>query len=297
MPDVAKPANLTVAIATLDRPEGLAACLEALLCGQRLPAEVIVVDQGAEQSGRPVVASREGPVPLVYVHQERRGLSASRNAAIERAGQPVIAFTDDDCVPGPGWVAALEQALAAAPAPAAVSGRVLPLGPETPGTFSVSPRESTRRVDYRGKQIPWQVGTGGNFAVQREWLERAGLFDERLGAGSPGRACEDAELIYRLLRAGACIRYEPEAVIYHQRQSKAQRLSSRWNYGFGIGAFGGITLRKFDGYAGYILLSWKLSLLRELAGSLVRGKWMEAYQRVMSLSGTVSGLGYGLWVK
>ena len=38
-------AELTVAIATLDRPVALARCLDALEVGSLLPAEIVVVDQ------------------------------------------------------------------------------------------------------------------------------------------------------------------------------------------------------------------------------------------------------------
>jgi GT2 family glycosyltransferase len=289
--------NLTVAIATLNRPEGLAFCLDALLLGDTLPGEVIVIDQSKAQNGSPVITGRDSPVPLIYIHQQRLGLSASRNAAIERAAFPIIAFTDDDCIPDRGWVAAINRALVEAPEIDAVTGRVLPFGPETPDTYPVSSRESTQRKDYHGKSIPWLVGTGGNFAFRRSWQERIGKFDEQLGAGSSGRACEDGDFIYRMLRAGAYIRYEPEAVIFHRRQSIVQRLNSRWNYGYGIGAFCGLWLRKLELYVGYILLYWIIGLLREMVSFAVTRNWEEVHQRMLIVRGTLRGLGYGLWVK
>jgi GT2 family glycosyltransferase len=294
---MAQQTDLTVAIATRSRPDGLARCLDALLLGDTLPGEIIVVDQSEGQDGSSVITGRDPSVPLIYIHQQRLGLSASRNAAIERAGSSAIAFTDDDCVPDRGWVAAIQRTLSGTPEVDAVTGRVLPFGPETPDTYSVSPREGRQRKDFRGRRIPWLVGTGGNFAIRRSCQERIGKFDERLGAGSPGRACEDGDFIYRMLRAGACIRYEPDAVVFHQRQSLALRLSSRWNYGYGIGTFCGLWLRKLDLFVGYIFLSWIIGLLREMARSALSRDWLEVNQRMLSLRGTLRGLGYGLWVK
>jgi GT2 family glycosyltransferase len=288
-------AELTVAIATLDRPGSLARCLEAVLKGQALPAEIIVVDQSRDDATRSLIEEpKQGDVPIIYVRQKLHGLSASRNAAIGRASHPVVVFTDDDCVPDGGWVAAIDRAFAQSPAPDAVAGSVLALGPETSGTYMVSPREGRTHAGFIGKVIPWLIGTGGNFAIKREWFGRVGRYDERLGAGSPGKAAEDADLIYRLLRAGAFIRYEPDAIVYHERQSRAHRLMSRWSYGHGIGAFCGIWLRRGDIYAIRILGYWLFSLGRELAGIVARRKWLEAYQRVLSLQGTVRGLMYGL---
>lgn len=289
--------DLTVAIATRSRPDGLARCLDALLQGDVLPGEIIVVDQSEGQGESPALTGWDPPVPLIYIQQQPLGLSASRNAAIERAAFSAIAFTDDDCVPDRGWVAAIQQTLLEAPEIDAVTGRVLPLGPETPDTYSVSPRESKQREDFHGRRIPWLVGTGGNFTIRRSCQERIGKFDERLGAGSPGRACEDGDFIYRMLRAGACIRYIPDAVVFHQRQSLALRLSSRWNYGYGIGTFCGLWLRKLDLYVGYIFISWIIGLLREMARSAITKDWVEVNQRMLSIRGTLRGLGYGLWVK
>jgi O-antigen biosynthesis protein len=288
-------ADLTVAISTFERPDGLTRCLDAVLGGKVLPAEVIIVDQSENDLTRSLIESRQtGSVSIVYVHQERRGLSASRNAAINRAKSPVLAFTDDDCVPDRGWVAAIESTFASTSPPDAATGRVLPLGSDEPGTYSVSPRDSIVRADFSGRLIPWFIGTGGNFAVKGEWLRRVGNYDERLGVGSPGKAAEDADLFYRLLRAGACVRYEPDAVVYHERQSKSRRMASRWSYGYGIGAFCGIWLCRRDLYALHILSYWLFSQCLALAGAIRRRQPMQVQERFLSLRGTMSGLLYGL---
>lgn len=288
-------AEVSAAIATLDRPDGLTRCLDALLLGEVLPAEVLIVDQSRGDATRSVVERRgASPVPVIYIRQERRGLSASRNVAAARARYPIIAFTDDDCVPEGGWIAAIDRVLAGPSAPAAVTGRVLPLGADAPGLHVVSLREGTVRAQFSGRAIPWDVGTGGNFAARRDWLDRIGGYDERLGAGSPGHAAEDADLFYRLLRAGARIVYEPDAIVYHERQTTARRMATRWSYGHGVGAFCGIWLRRGDPYAAHLLGRWLLGHTRALAAAVARRKWMEARQRSLSLRGTLRGLRYGL---
>jgi GT2 family glycosyltransferase len=336
-------ADLTVAVATLDRPQGLARCLEALAAGTVQPAEVIVVDQGREPA--PVM---ESGLPVRYLRQERRGLAASRNLALAEASRPVLAVTDDDCVPDVGWVAALEQAfglgggslrslppgrgrvgsggrlgggssegdkLAASAQPPppslppfpttpsqgggthppdAVTGPVLPLGPEQPGLYAVSSRTSASPADFSGRALPWVVGTGGNFAARRDWLLRAGGFDERLGAGSPGGAGEDMDILYRLLRAGARIRYEPQAVVFHERQPRDRRLASRSSYGRGIGACCGLWLRERDLYALAVLAGWLRMRGGMAAGAVRRRQWGGVREELMVLGGTARGLVYGL---
>jgi GT2 family glycosyltransferase len=295
---VSTSAPITAAVAACDRPEPLRRCLAALLGGEVLPAELVVVDQSSGAGVEAVVSEMHAPgVELRYVRQPRLGLSASRNAAIASATHPLIAFTDDDCVPAPGWIAAIHEILSPPGAPEAVTGRVLPLGEPRPGTHVVSPRVGTERIDYRGRAVPWAVGTGGNFATRREWLERVGRFDERLGAGSPGRAAEDADLLYRFLRAGATVRYEPAVVVYHERQTEAQRLASRWSYAFGVTALCGLWLRRGDPYAARLLAGWLGHQSRALATATLRGDWHLARQRLLSLRGGGRGLFYGLGLR
>jgi GT2 family glycosyltransferase len=287
-------ADLSVVIATLDRPDALARCLDALFAGSMLPGEIIVVDQSRDECTRDIFAGRETwPVPMTYVRQARRGLSASRNAGLAHATRACAAVTDDDCIPDCNWVAALAAAFASPECPGAVTGRVLPHGPEQPGLYPVSSRASTRRVDYSGPVGPWWVGTGANLAVRQDWLRRIGEYDERLGAGSPGSAGEDLDMIYRLLRAGARIRYEPDAVIYHERQTRERRIATRSSYGRGIGAFFGAWLRAGDWLALGLLVLWMRQRARILWGALRERNWTRVREQLLVHRGTLQGLRYG----
>lgn len=289
--------EVAVAVPTLDRPEALARCLDGILAGDVVPGAVVVVDQGpGDDARREVEARRAAGVHLTYVRAEPRGLSAARNAAAAATRHPILAFTDDDCVPSRGWVAAVARTFTEAPDLAAVTGPVLPLGPARPGTHAVSGRTSEERVEYRVRALPWRVGTGGNTAVRREWFERVGGFDERLGAGSPGHAGEDMDLLYKLLRAGGSIRYEPDARVYHQRQSTARRLASRPRYGHGMGAFCALWLRRGDPYALAVLARWCFDRGRVLAGACALGRWRRVHEEALMLRGAGTGLLYGLRV-
>lgn len=284
---------ITVAIATMDRPEALARCLEALAAGEARPMEVLVVDQGRDERTRRVIEAQEG-LSVSWLPQERRGLAASRNLALERAGGPVIAVTDDDCIPSPGWVAALARAFALPDPPDAVTGPVLPWGPEAPGLYAVSSRTRETPAEFRGRSLPWLVGTGANFAARREWIERAGGYDDRLGAGTAGGAGEDMDLLYRLLRLGARIRYEPAALVYHERQPKERRLASRSSYGRGLGACCGLWLRGGDLGALRVLARWVSMRAGLAARALKKRRWEALREERLVLGGTACGLVYGL---
>ena len=286
--------DITVAIATRDRPAKLARCLAGVLAGTASPGEIVVIDQGAGEEARRAIAAANSTVPVVYVQQAARGLSASRNAAVTVARYPIIAVIDDDCVPDRAWIATIATVFAMPDPPAAVTGRVLPLGPERQGYYAISTRASLVRREYQARAAPWEVGTGGNFAARRAWLARIGPYDERLGTGTSGRAGEDMDLLYRLIRVGARVRYEPNALIYHERQNYAHRRASRIGYGWGIGAFCGLWLRRRDPYMMVLLARWSGARLWALAGAARRGQWGRLCDEVLMLGGAVRGLLGGL---
>lgn len=286
---------VSVAIATADHPEALARCLDALAEGADALVEVVVIDQGATTATAEVVRAREHVLPrLRLVTQERRGLSASRNLGLRETSGPVLAVTDDDCVPDRRWIAAIASALGKDASLAGVAGPMLPWGTEQPGLVAVSSRTSLVRADHRGGVAPWIVGTGGNMAVRREWIERVGGWDERLGVGSRGRAGEDVALVDRLLAAGAVIRYEPEAIVRHERRTQASRRATRWSYGHGIGGACGILLREGHGRGVSLLARWLALRLRLAASSAAHGRAGDVGAELRVVGGTMAGLVYGL---
>ena len=288
--------DVTVAISTSNRAASLERCVSALLDADVLPAELVIVDQSTDaETERLVAAAAWGAsLPVVYIRQPKLGLAASRNAAIANATRSIVAFTDDDCVPDPQWLESLIRGFNEPTRPDGVTGRVLPLGPETPGTYAISIREATHAAEYRGRVLPWIVGTGGNTAVKRQLLIDVGGFDERLGTGSPGMSAEDMDLLHRLLRHGAALRYEPAAVVYHERQSAARWLASRTSYGFGMGAFCATWIRQRDWYAAWVLCRWCCDRSCLLAAACARRRWSGVREEILALKGALSGVPYGL---
>jgi GT2 family glycosyltransferase len=286
--------GISVGVSTRNRPDALARCLDALLNGERRPAEILVIDQSDDEAVAAMLRPRRSAdVPIVHVRQRPLGLSAARNEMVRRATSEVLAVTDDDCVPDKGWVAALEGAFLRHPVPEAITGRVLALGPEQPGTYAVSLRSGTVPRDFTAPAIPWDVGTGANFAVRRTRLQSLGGYDQRLGAGSAGHAGEDLDVYLRLLRSGSRIRYTPDAVVYHERVTEERRMATRWSYAFGIGALCGLLIGRRDRCGLTILLHWS----RRIASRLLRAAFgldlRHLRQALLSASGTARGLLYG----
>jgi GT2 family glycosyltransferase len=287
---------IAVAIATLDRPEALERCLRSLAGGSTLPAEVVVVDQAPERTAKPIVAGAERLPAVRYMHDQGMGLGRGQNLAVRAGTQAAVAVLDDDCVADAQWVETAHRLLDS-DGLELVGGRVLPLPDSRPGVVPVSSRTSEHRLEFRGRTAPWDVGSGNNFAFRREWFERIGGCDERLGPGSPGRGGLDMDLFYRLLRAGARGRYEPDLVVYHEQKNPEGRLVRRGSYGFGMAAACALWLREGrDRYALRVFGEWLVLRGRRLAAAVHHGRWRAAYEELLVLGGTALGVVHGLRV-
>ena len=109
--------TVSVVIATLNRPALLDRCLGALV-RQTLPMEqfeIIVVDDGPHAATEGVVRDWVRRCPglhgLYRVAGPAHGPAAARNVGWRTARGAIIAFTDDDCIPDAGWLAAGLRAL------------------------------------------------------------------------------------------------------------------------------------------------------------------------------------------
>lgn len=284
-----------VAIATRDRPAALARCLESLGDGTLVPAEVVVADQSRGDAARRVVEEAlEAGLPVRYLRARAGGLGAAQNDAVGATRTAVVAVLDDDCVADQRWLLGVARAFEADAGLALLGGRVLPLGGVAPGRVAVSSRTSTTPRTFAGLASPWDVGSGNNFAVRREWFDRVGGCDERLGPGAPLRGGLDMDLFHRVLRAGGRARYDPTVVVYHERTTREGRLARRSAYGFGMAAAIVLWLRQGDPSAYRVLARWlrlRSSLLLRAAG---RGRWHAAWEELLVLRGTAAGLLGGL---
>jgi GT2 family glycosyltransferase len=200
---------VSVVVATRDRPARLGRLLTAL-GGQTLGRgafEVVVVDDGSGAETRALLDERSGtlePAALRVVrHAVARGPGAARNAGWRRARAGLVAFTDDDCAPDRGWLAAGVAASRANPG-AIVQGRTEP-DPGEAGASGLLSR--TVRIDRLGPQYETC-----NVFYERDLLERLDGFDEHFGL-TPGG--EDTDLAWRALEAGAGAVHAPGAVVFH----------------------------------------------------------------------------------
>jgi len=233
-----RPLDVSVLICTRDRGALLETCLDSVLSCSPAPAEIVVVDQSRDQETRLAVGRRQAAgAPVRHVPGVGAGLSRARNQGIAACAGSVIAFTDDDCLPDPGWMGALTEPIVSGRADAVV-GRTLPERGTADRQETTSFYAPKGRPVFSRRTHPWRLGGGGNFAARRDVLRRAGGYDERFGPGARLESAEDMDLIHRLLRSGERMVYAPDATVVHRSwRSASENLRLSRAYGIGTGGY------------------------------------------------------------
>lgn len=246
---MAAPLDVSVIVCTRERPVMVADTVASILEGDRVPREIVVVDQSTEPQAALASMGAAAGCEVRYVHAPGRGLSRARNVGLRAAGQDVAVLVDDDMFVEHSW---LERLVAALEGPRTVAtGRVLAGEPEVPGASvpAAALVTSTVAERFRGLQ-PRDVVPGANVALFRDAVRDVGGFDERLGAGTRFGAADDNDIGLRLLDAGCEVRHVPDAVMIHRAwRDEGEGLRLRWRYGRGKGAFYAKHLGREDRYA------------------------------------------------
>jgi glycosyltransferase involved in cell wall biosynthesis len=281
---------LSILVPTRNRPGLAEACVRAVLAQRGAPPfELILADQSDGGETRDVaLAAASGDSRFRHVAVDGRGRSRALNAAIPRARGNWVVMTDDDCVPSPSWLQELARAVAAAPERSIVVGRVIP-GPAAPGRGEPpaildlpAPRTIAGHVD-RDWIYP-------NVAVPRALFDEIGVFDERLGVGTPIPGGEDNDLGYRLLRAGWTIVYRPEPVVEHAAwRSVAERAALKRAYGIGQGGFYAKHVARGDLFVLWRAVKDLARASRASAGSVLRGRGADARGHLAYAGGLFAG--------
>ncbi|MGZ6792621.1 MAG: glycosyltransferase family 2 protein [Mycobacteriales bacterium] len=185
-------ATVCVAVVVKDRREQLARCLDALAAQDRAPDELLVVDNGSTD-GTPELARSRG----LRVVEQPGPLGLARQAAVEATTADLLAFTDSDCRPRPGWLAGLLAALT--PDVAVVQGRTVP-----------EPGEQRRWASTQQVEGFSHLYECCNLLYRTDVLRAAGGFDT--GTGFFG---EDTAAGWRVRRLAGPGAFAADAVVEH----------------------------------------------------------------------------------
>lgn len=227
-PERGAPRRVSVIIPARDEAENLRRTLPALLAqaGPGVELEVLVVDDGSRDDTAEVARSAGARVLPVEPAGVGNPAAARNRGAAAATGDPLV-FLDADCVPAPGWLAAL---LAAHDRGAEVVGG------------SLDPAEGlslTARCDYycgwyhvHSCRPPGPVPNHppGNLSVRRAVFERTSGFTE---SHPVAYAHEELGWQAEVRRAGGVLVFEPRAIVRHRNRpglGNLLRRNYRWGY-------------------------------------------------------------------
>jgi GT2 family glycosyltransferase len=242
---------ISVIVATRERPDALARCLDSLI---RMPypnLEIIVVDNAPETDRAERLVRERYAETVTYVREPHRGLASAHNRGLREAGGRIIAFTDDDVIADREWPAALAEAFTVREDVGCVTGLIVPAELETPAQIMLEAEGGfTKTFEQRshylghpdaGPLFPFtvgQLGSGANMAFDAALLRRFGGFDPATGTGSAARGGDDLLAFFRTIAAGRSLVYQPTAVIWHHHRRTLDALKAQaYGYGVGLGAY------------------------------------------------------------
>ena len=191
--------RVSVVIPTYNRPHLLKKLLDSL-ARQTAPLstyEVIVVSDGSTDGTHDYLDGFCAEHQLFrYVVQKNQGPAAARNLGLELANGKYVAFTDDDCVASPEWVAEVSRYLDENEDVLGMEGQTVTIDNEvTPFTHQI-------------------LGSGEcyascNVAYRRDAIRKAGGFDRSFFYGN-----EDVDVAWRVMGMGRVV-YNENMVIIH----------------------------------------------------------------------------------
>ena len=206
---------ITVVLATRNRPGGAARAAQSILASDYPSYAVIIVDQSDDASTRAALRGVSDDPRITVIETPPQGLAAARNLGVAQCRTPLVAFTDDDCVAAPGWLAGFADAFAADPAVGIVFGSVVATAYDRGAGFIPAYLVVRARTARSLAGKPTVEGIGACMAVRRTTWETLGGFDESLGAGSALCAGEDTDFAVRTLIAGGSVHETPAASVTH----------------------------------------------------------------------------------
>ncbi|MBY0564344.1 MAG: glycosyltransferase [Hyphomonadaceae bacterium] len=185
------------------------------------PFRIIVVDNDETPSAEGLVNGlrSERGLPIYYLHAPHGNISIARNACLDAASAPLIAFIDDDETAPADWLATLVAAIDKHDCDV-VFGSVRATYPDGAPQWLRRGDFHSTALDLRdGQEV--RSGYSGNVLFKRALVEHL-RFDLALGRSGG----EDTVFFEMLRRRGARLRFAASAVL--QEPVPQNRLSLAW---------------------------------------------------------------------
>ncbi|WP_094509963.1 glycosyltransferase family 2 protein [Synechococcus sp. MW101C3] len=213
---------LSIVIVTYRREQVLLDTIESLQplrAALQQPSELLIIDQTElhQPSTQEALQRWAQAGQIRWLQLPAPHLTRAMNTGLLEAGGEIVLFLDDDVVPSPGLLQGHVMAYARFPDAWAVVGQVLQPG-QKPENL---PRKPHASAFWRDLDFPFhsnletlvENAMGCNLSLKRRQGLLIGGFDENFPP--PVAARFESEFAKRLVRAGGCIRFAPDASLRH----------------------------------------------------------------------------------
>lgn len=156
----------------------------------------------------------------IYYHNKKGKkitIPEQRNLGLKKAQGNIITFIDANCIPADNWLIELVKPINNE-GESIIAGSVKSIGGKTIWDFGEERRNSKKYLD--------EAGTG-NMAFKKEIIKKVGFFDEKFSCG------EDTDFTWRATDLGYKIRYNKDAIIYHDWGNLRRSIKRSLWYGEG----------------------------------------------------------------
>jgi GT2 family glycosyltransferase len=162
---------------------------------------------------------------ILYLFNERKGLSLNRNIGIKASRGRWLIFLDDNCWFEKNYISVAKKYFKNNPDDGIVFSKILD-----------EEKINTNRVRDKRKNINLisiDAGSAPGMIVRKD-LALSKLFDEEMGIGGKYGSCEEFDLVARSLEEGEIVKVNPDLTIFHP-EPKSTSFSREYNYGRGHG--------------------------------------------------------------
>lgn len=213
---------VTVVIAAYNSAHYIGDTLDSVKDQNFTDYEVIVVNDGSDDREELESILKAHPLPVVYISQENKGVSAARNAAIRIGRGEFYAQLDADDQWTPDYLQVQLGILKSNPAVTLVYPNATIIGEGvTRGLefMKVTPSEGEVNFDSLVRQ---KCVVMTCVMARMSAIREAGMFDETI------RSCEDFDLWLRIVKNGGRIVYHRERLVLYRRHEGSLSSDRVW---------------------------------------------------------------------
>lgn len=195
--------------------------------------KLIAVDNGSTDSTADIMKSFVGRLPMQVLTVPGRGKNFALNEALRHIDGDLVVFTDDDVIPDPQWLCALQHCARANPGYGVFGGPIIPHWPRAPDAWILKhvPMGMVYAASDPGmKSGPVDVGFiwGPNMAIRKTLFDAGVRFNPAVGPDGTAHYAMGSEYEFtrRLAAQGVKAWFCTDAKVEHI--VRENQLSKQW---------------------------------------------------------------------